>query len=512
VSRILGLNLDIYLRKSRKDMEEEKKAAELGETYDTLERHRRRLLDLVKKENHNILEIHEEVVSGEFISERPQIQKLLRRVEAGLVEAVLVIDLDRLGRGDMLDQGILDRAFRYSGTKIITPTEIYDPSDESWELVFGVKSLLARQELKAINKRLQNGRLDSVREGKSISQKPPYGYLRDENLKLYPDPETCWVVKKIFEMAVSYGRRTIADELNKLSIKAPNGKLWEGSSIAAIIKNEVYIGHIIWGKVKYKKINGRYKRIKQPRENWIIKENAHEPIVSVELFKAANEAHSGRWRPHTTKDKKLSNPLAGILKCEVCGKSMLYMPKKDRPNDQIRCSNIPCKEVQKGASFNIVEEKVLAGLKELIDAFELPEMQTQEKETVIPFKQKALEKKEKEYQELLKQKNNLHDLLERGIYTVDTFIERQNILLDRENKLKEEIQLLQHEIEQEELQEKAQTEFVPRIKSVLEVYHSTDDVEMKNQLLKSVLEKATFLRKKDWNNRDQFVIQLYPRI
>ncbi|WP_243854881.1 recombinase family protein [Halalkalibacterium halodurans] len=99
-------------------------------------------------------------------------------------------------------------------------------------------------------------------------------------------------------------------------------KFWSPSTITAFVKNEVYMGHIIWGKVKYEKRNGRYKRIKVPTKDWIIKRNAHKPIVSEELWEVANQAHKERWRPSTVETKILSNPLAGILKCENCGHTL----------------------------------------------------------------------------------------------------------------------------------------------------------------------------------------------
>lgn len=509
------LDIDVYLRKSRKDIEEEKTAANDGVDYDTLSKHRKQLFAIAKKEDHNILEIHEEVVSGEFISERPKIQQLIRRLEAGLVEAVLVMDLDRLGRGDMLDQGLLDRAFRYSGTKIITPTEYYDPGDESWELVFGVKSLVARQELKAITRRLQTGRRNSVSEGKSVSKKPPYGYLRDEKLRLYPDPDTAWVVKKMFEMMkAGHGRQTIAQELDKLGVSPPEKNTWAPSTITAIIKNEVYLGHMIWGKVKYQKRNGSYARKKMPKSEWIIKENAHEPLVTQDLWEAANKAHTGRWRPSTVESKSLSNPLAGILQCEVCGYTMLYQPRKDRPSNMIRCNQSSCKGVQKGASLHLVEARILESLQEYVDHFEVHEETKKKTEntSVIPLKEKAIEKKKKEIAELNAQKNNLHDLLERGVYDIDTFVERQQNIVERIKKLQDEINTLQKEIHKEQIEEKNVHEFVPKVKSVLEAYRHTDDIEKKNRLLKTILDKATYLRKTDWTKRDQFQIQLFPKI
>lgn len=262
------LDVFIYLRKSRKDLEEEKKAMEHGQHYDTLERHRTQLLELAHKEHHNIIDILEEVVSGEYISERPMMQKLLREVESGIGDAVLVMDLDRLGRGDMVDQGTIYRVFRYSETFIITPTEIIDPNDENQELTFSIKSLIAREELKTIVKRMQRGRRVSAKEGKSISRVPAYGYLRDNNLKLYPDPEKGWVISKVFElMANGMGRQTIAQELDRLDITPPQGEYWNPSTISSIIKNEVYLGHIIWGKIRYTKQNGKYIRKKYRKKD-----------------------------------------------------------------------------------------------------------------------------------------------------------------------------------------------------------------------------------------------------
>ncbi|KXX95512.1 hypothetical protein AT274_04290 [Bacillus cereus] len=83
--------------------------------------------------------------------------------------------------------------------------------------------------------------------------------------------------------------------------------------------------------------------------------HAHPLLVSEEIFQKANMIHSKCWRLPTIKYKKLSNPLAGILLCELCGYSMLYQPRKDRPNPQVRCVQPSCKGIQKGASLALVE-------------------------------------------------------------------------------------------------------------------------------------------------------------
>jgi site-specific DNA recombinase len=519
-----GLDLLLYLRKSRKDQDDERRAALNGEAYDTLERHRNRLMEVAKAEQHNIIDIMEEVASGENIVERPVMQELLRRVQQGEVDGVLVVDLDRLGRGDMLDQGLIDRAFRESGTKIITPTDVYDPEEESWELIFGVKSIISRQELKQINKRLQNGRVDSVKEGKHIAKKPPYGYKRTDELKLVPDEDTAWVVRKIFEMMKDgVGRISIARELDSLGIAPPqsnhkrrkNSDGWRACSITEIVRNEVYIGHLVWGKVKSIKQGGKYKRVRMPKEKWVIKENAHEPLVSQELFEEANKAHSGRWRPHTIEAKKLSNPLAGILICEICGHAMVLQPRKDRPNHSLRCMQSSCKGVQKGVLLPLVEERILSILSEIVKQYEGNvdfRKQKSSFEKNIEIRKKIFDKKKQELEDLIKQKDTLHDLLEKGVYSIEVFLERQNVLVTRIKEKQKEIDLLEEEIKQEEMRKHNVVDFIPKMKKILTAYHGTKDIEKKNRLLKSVIEKATYLRSKDMTKKDEFIVQLYTKV
>lgn len=515
--RPTGLDIFIYLRKSRKDAEEERRAREKGEEIDVLKRHRRQLLEVAKKEKHNIIDILEEpIISGELIVDRPEIQRLLQLVEEGIADAVLVMDIDRLGRGDMYDMGTIYRAFKYSDTLFLTPTQVIDPDTEEAELMFGIKSVISREELKQINRRLQRGRRESALEGKWVSNRVPYGYFKDENLFLHPDPETAWVVKKIFQMVLEgHGRDTIAQELDGI-VKPPlQGEHWSVSTITWIISNEVYLGRVIWGKYRnIKRKDGKYRRKKLPRERWIIVENAHEPLVDEETFNLANIMHSEKWRPPKKERNALSNPLAGVLNCELCGCAMRYVPTYQGRRYQIRCVRKSCKGKQKGAIFELVEQRVIQGLEEIASSFEVdPNMsEKKKKDSLISFKRKSLESKEKELTKLNQQKDNLHDLLESKVYDISTFMERQTVLVSKIKTVQGEVESLQAEINEEKEREKHKKEVVPKIKSMLEEYRSTDDVLRKNQLLKSVLHKATYLRKKEWEEIDRFVIQLYPRV
>ena len=192
----------LYLRKSRADME-----AEARGEGETLARHERILLDLAKKMKLNITQIYKELVSGESIASRPVMQQLLSEVEQELWEGVLVVEVERLARGDTIDQGIVAQTFKYSNTSIITPTKVYNPNNEFDEEYFEFGLFMSRREYKTIKRRLEQGRIMSVKEGKYIANVPPYGYqrqkLQGEKLYLVPDPQRAETVKLIFEMYTS---------------------------------------------------------------------------------------------------------------------------------------------------------------------------------------------------------------------------------------------------------------------------------------------------------------------
>lgn len=177
----------------------------------------------------------------------------------------------------------------------------------------------------------------------------------------------------------------------------------------------------------------------------------------------------------------------------------------------VRCPNSACKGVQKTAYFDIVEQKLLILLEEYISEYER-NSPLEEKESVIPANQKVIQTKRKELDTLHGQKNKLHDLLERGVYDIDTFLERQSMLIEQINDAEKVIEALEKENELEELRNKQSVEYIPTVRKVVEAYKHTNDAEKKNRLLKSILEKATYLRKKEWKAQGEFEIRLYPRI
>ena len=151
----------MYLRKSRFDRDYAEFSVE-----ETLKRHKAILDKLASDRGYRIAKVYYEVVSGESIAARPQIQEMLAEVSEEFDAGVLVVDLERLARGNGADQAYISQVFRFSGTKIITPNKIYDPSNE-----FGL--FMSRREYKAINRRLIPGRESSASGGKYLGSITP---------------------------------------------------------------------------------------------------------------------------------------------------------------------------------------------------------------------------------------------------------------------------------------------------------------------------------------------------
>lgn len=136
----------IYARKSRKDAELEA----LG--IDVLERHITTLLELAKTLSLPIGAIYREVVSGDSIDTRPVMTQVLSEVEACMWDGALVMDVDRLARGDTIDQGRVQRAFFYSNTRIVTPSKTYDPANEYDNEYFEFSLFMSRREYATIKR------------------------------------------------------------------------------------------------------------------------------------------------------------------------------------------------------------------------------------------------------------------------------------------------------------------------------------------------------------------------
>lgn len=370
----------MYLRKSRKDEE-----LSQYEDADVLARHEAALFALSKKLNMPIDKIYSEgIQSGDSIASRPVMQELLSDVGNAAWEGVFVVEIERLARGETVDQGLVAQAFKYSNTKIITPIKIFDPSNEFDEEYFEFGLFMSRREYKTINRRMRAGELAAVQEGKFIRNIPPYGYIRkklekQKGFTLEIVPHEAEIVKYIFDLYVNgingqrLGCSKIARQLNAEQIKAAKGGDWTISSILSILRNPVYIGKIKWSSRKAIKkiIDGKVikTRPRAPSDKWIVTNGLHEAIIGNEVWDKAQHYLSQNPAKPVQIGNVLQNPFAGLVYCSECGHIMLRKKGQKGCGDSLICLNMGCKNVS--SYISLVEEELIKKLHEMLDEYKL---------------------------------------------------------------------------------------------------------------------------------------------
>ncbi|OOM81843.1 recombinase [Clostridium puniceum] len=496
----------IYLRKSRADEEIEKTLGE-GET---LSKHRKALLKFAKEKKLNIVEIKEEIVSGDSLFNRPKMLELLTEIENKQYAGVLVMDIDRLGRGGMKDQGIILDAFKESDTKIITPVKTYDLNNELDEEMTEFKTFFSRRELKTITRRMQGGRVRSVEDGNYIATNPPLGYdinyiKKNRTLKINNDESE--IVKLIFKLYVEGdGAGTIATYLNSLGYKTKFENSFSGSSIVSILKNPVYIGKITWKKKEYKKSTDPDKIMNcktRDKNDWIISNGKHPSIIEETLFNQANLILNERYHVPYKVNGKLCNPLSGLIICGVCGNKMIMRTVKNKKRIMCihKCGN-------KSLNFDYLENEILKTLKEYLSNYKIT-IKTENKNINTDIHSKQLLALNKELNALNNQKLKLFDLFERDVYTEDVFLERSKNIDERKTNIENELIRLNNMLEQEN--KRASEDDIRIFESMIHGYENTDDIVLKNKFFKSIIFKIEYFKNQGQRN-DNFKIRLYPKL
>lgn len=370
----------VYLRKSRSD-------DPLLTVEEVLEKHETILDDWsehhiggkVPEENK-----HREVVSGETIEDRPEMKTLLKRIESPRIKAVLVVEVQRLSRGDLEDAGRLIKLLRYTNTLVITPQKTYDIRDEYDRDAFERELKRGNEFLEYQKKIMSRGRLLSVQQGNYLGSIPPYGFNKATvidgkrkcpTLSINEDEAT--VVRMIFEMYVNedMGVVNIGHRLDSLCIKPPKGKTWSPDAITDMLVNVHYIGQVKWNWRKHMTVVEDGEIIKmRPKAKigeFLTYKGRHDPIISEELFDAA-QAKRGR-NPRKKAAVKIRNPFAGLVFCQ-CGRAMTYRTytkdgkERSAPrvlcDDQTHCKTASCK-------YSELESLVCNILEECIEDFEV---------------------------------------------------------------------------------------------------------------------------------------------
>ena len=276
--------------------------------------------------------------------DRPGVKRMLELAESGIINVIIVKDFSRFGRNSIDVGHYIEEIFPYTGLRFIAINDRYDSNNyvgDTGGFEISIKNLISQIYAQDASKKIRTSFQSKARNGEYIGFQKIYGYIINENKKLIVDREPAEVVKKIFEMR-SQGKTydAIAKYLNDEKIlvprlyfkynklmddgRIPEMNMWTRTILNKMVNNEQYTGKLIFGRYKVDKIRGK-TATRVPRDKWIISENAHEPIVSEEMFNLAKSV-----KRESRKGVTLGTTLfSGKVVCGSCGRNF-YTWSKNR--------------------------------------------------------------------------------------------------------------------------------------------------------------------------------------
>lgn len=425
----------IYLRKSRADLEAEK----IGDG-ETLARHKKILTDLAARKGLYVSKIYEEIISGETIEARPEIQKLIQDCYDGKYRGILVVEVTRLSRGNQGDAQTIMDCLKYSnynkGLLVVTPTKTYDivHSQEDEEYM-EFELFMSRREYKMIKKRLERGRMQAIVEGNYMASHRPYGYnivKTKTGRTLIPNKDEAPIVKLIFDLAAdNVPLLTIARRLKDMGVPTYNGDYyWSRVSVKRILENPVYIGKVRWNNRTTIKtmVDGKIEtRLTTLNKNHYMEYDGKHKKYALTDEETFAKVNSRLTETRTKYDYKLVNPLAGLLRCKKCGRVMnlrTYDSRKYNVSPRYNHDGSPyCK--LSSVMYTDVIDTLIRALELYIEDFKIEiNNDFQHDDTNIQMQIQTLKREETK----LKQKiTKLFDSWENGILNDNEFIERKVI-------------------------------------------------------------------------------------
>ncbi len=276
--------------------------------------------------------------------DRPSFQRMYEDIKNGLIDTVIVKDQSRFGRS-YIEVGMYVEQFKELGVRFIAVSDNYDSIKNDNDMMFPMRDVLNDYFAREASIKTKCPKKAKAKAGQYIGSRPPFGYKLDPNDRhhLIIDEPAAETVRRIFRMAAQgIGYNKTAKIFREEKVLTPIAYFnlhnpdyygsdywrkefdWHVTSIRVILENEVYLGKLIYGKQKSKSMKSKQK-VKCPREEWIVVENCHEPIITQELWDSAHRMLSTKRRPTQTGEVQM---FAGLLYCADCGHALTYSQKK----------------------------------------------------------------------------------------------------------------------------------------------------------------------------------------
>jgi len=326
--------------------------------------------------------------------DRPDFQRMIGDIEAKKVNMVITKDLSRLGRDYIMTGHYMERYFPEKRVRYISLLDGIDTGvDSTANDITPFRAIMNDMYAKDISKKIKSVKRDKQRKGQFIGGKPMFGYKMHptEKNRIVIDENAAPIVQRIFRLALDgISCRQIAVMLNNegiptpatyaglpVSRPGPYSGLWSSERISEMLQNETYIGNMVQGrtvKVSYKS----KKSLRQSKENWVVVENTHEPLIDRESFEKVQRLVNSRKR---TRSRTYDFLLKGLIFCHECGHPLAVINRKNAAGEE-RLFFI-CRTYQRFTKAGVctchsikektVTDAVLAKVREVCSAYLQPE-------------------------------------------------------------------------------------------------------------------------------------------
>ena len=461
----------LYERLSRDDNLE-------GESY-SIGNQKKLLIKVAKEKGYtNLVLFLDDGISG-VTMDRPGFVEMIRQLEQGKAAAVFVKDPSRLGRNYIEVGRLTEEFFPDHDIRLVAVSDNIDTAEGENELA-PIRNLFNEWYARDISKKRRISNKIKGNAGEPMGQ-PPYGYIKDPNDPKHwiVDDEAAQVVRRVYSMTLEgFGTEQIAAQLEKDDVLTPRaywltkgikrpgkGKQqpptkWNSSTITKILSLQEYCGDILNFKT-YSKSYKNKKRIDNDRENWVVFQNVHEPIIERSVFEQVQQKR-GKIRKRRTNNGE-HNMFSGLLVCADCGSNLHFHFNQGNPEIKyFNCSNYKgnrgtCTSTHY-VRVDFLEEVVLGEIRRLTKFASLYEDEFVK--AVIGHSQQAEQTdrklKEKELRTLLARDEELDGLFERiyednvsGKLSDDRFAKMSRRYEDEQKELSEKIKKLRSEIEKQ---------------------------------------------------------------
>lgn len=396
ISDPMAYHVALYIRLSKED-ESEGPSQSVTNQKSLLD-------DFVKKHRLSVYDTYIDDGWSGTNFDRPDFQRMIADIEAKKVNMVITKDLSRLGRDYIMTGHYMERYFPEKRVRYISLLDGIDTGvDSTANDITPFRAIMNDMYAKDISKKIKSVKRDKQRKGQFIGGKPMYGYKMHptEKNKIVVDEEVAPIVRRIFAMALDgVSCRKIAATLNEEHVptpatycgwnmgrKGPYAGLWSSERISEMLQNETYIGNMVQGrsvKISYKS----KKCLKQERDNWVVVEGTHEPLIDPESFRKVRMLVESRKR---TRSRTYDFLLKGLIFCHECGYPLAIMNRPPVSGEDrlffvcrtyqrfTKAGVCTCHSIKE----QVVTEAVVARVREVCQAY-------LNSETLLPMAQKAV--------------------------------------------------------------------------------------------------------------------------